>query len=62
MFLSYRGSFQLVLEKIPCFLVMGMLQGHSRFLKTYHGIKKDFFSKGIKIDVQNFVAKCMVCQ
>jgi hypothetical protein len=36
--------------------------GHSGFLKTYHRIKKYFFWEGIKADVQNFVAKCVVCQ
>ena len=36
--------------------------GHSRFLKNYHGIKKDFFWEGLKNDVQNFVSACLVCQ
>jgi hypothetical protein len=36
--------------------------GHSRFLKTYHRVKKDFFWDGLKTDVQRFVAECLVCQ
>jgi hypothetical protein len=36
--------------------------GHSGFLKTYHGIKKDFFWEGLKIDVQKFVFECLVYQ
>jgi hypothetical protein len=33
--------------------------GHSRFLKTYHRVKKEFFWDGLKIDVQRFVAECL---
>jgi hypothetical protein len=36
--------------------------GHSRILKTYHRFKKEFFWDGLKIDVQRFVAECLVCQ
>jgi hypothetical protein len=36
--------------------------GHSGFLKTYHRVKKDFFWDGLKINVQRFVEKCVVCQ
>jgi hypothetical protein len=36
--------------------------GHSRFLKTYYKIKKDFSWEGIKIDVQNFVSECLFFQ
>ena len=38
------------------------LGGHSRFLKTYHRVKKQFFWNGLKLDIQKFVAKCLVCQ
>jgi hypothetical protein len=31
-------------------------------LKTYHRFKKDFFWEGLKEDVQQFVAECLVCQ
>jgi hypothetical protein len=34
--------------------------GHSGFLKTYHRVKKEFFWDGLKIDVQRFVAYCLV--
>jgi hypothetical protein len=36
--------------------------GHLGFLKTYHRVKKEFFWDGLKIDVQRFVAECLVCQ
>ena len=36
--------------------------GHSRFLKTYHRIKKNFLWEGLKNDVQKFVFECVVCQ
>ena len=38
------------------------LGGHSRFLKTYHRVNKEFFWDGLKSDIRNFVAKCLVCQ
>ena len=38
------------------------LGGHSGFLKTYHGVKKEFFWDGLKTNIQKFVAKCLVCQ
>ena len=38
------------------------LGGHSGFLKTYHRVKKYFFSDGLKSDIQKFVAECLVCQ
>jgi len=31
-------------------------------MKTYHNIKKYFFREGLKENVQNFVAKCVVHQ
>jgi hypothetical protein len=36
--------------------------GHSRLLKIYHKIKNDFFYESLKLDVQKFVFKCVVCQ
>ena len=36
--------------------------GHSRFLKTYHNVKKEFFWEGLKTDVQRFMIECLVCQ
>jgi len=38
------------------------LGGHSGFLKSYHWVKKEFFWEGLKYDIQNFVAKCLVFQ
>ena len=37
------------------------LAGHSRLLKTYHKIKKKFFWDDLKLDIQKFVAECLVC-
>ena len=36
--------------------------GHSSFLKTYHGVKKEFSWDGLKTNVQKFMAECLVCQ
>ena len=36
--------------------------GHSGFLKTYHKVKKEFFWKCLKTDIQRFIAECLVCQ
>ena len=38
------------------------LGGHSRFLKTYHWVKKEFFWDGLNSDIQNFLMECLVCQ
>ena len=35
---------------------------HSRFLKTYHTVKKDFFWEGPKSNVWRFVTECLVFQ
>ena len=47
-------------QKIILELHTSPLGGHSRFLKTYHKVKKDFFWDGIKFDIQKFVAECLV--
>ena len=39
-----------------------LIRGHSRFLKTYHKVKKEYFWEGLKYDVQRFVEKCLVSQ
>ena len=39
-----------------------LIGGHSRFLKTYHRVKKYFFGEGLKGDVQKFVVECLVSQ
>jgi len=36
------------------------LGGHLGFLKTYHRVKKEFFWDGLKLDIQKFVAECLV--
>ena len=49
-------------KKVLMELHTSPIGGHSTFLKTYHRVKKEFFWEGIKIDVQRFVAECLVCQ
>jgi hypothetical protein len=49
-------------QKVLLELHTSPVGGHSGFLKTYHRVKKDFFWDGLKIDVQRFVAECLVCQ
>ena len=48
-------------QKILLELHTSPLGGHSRFLKTYHRVKKEFFLDGLKSYIQNFVAECLVC-
>jgi hypothetical protein len=36
--------------------------GHSRYLKTYHRVKKELFLDDPKTDVQRFIAECLVFQ
>jgi hypothetical protein len=38
------------------------IDGHSEFTKTYDRVKRSFFWDGMKQDLQNFMAKCDVCQ
>jgi hypothetical protein len=49
-------------QKVLLELHTSPVGGHSRFLKTYHRVKKEFFWDGLKTDVQRFVAECLVCQ
>jgi hypothetical protein len=49
-------------QKVLLELHTSPIGGHSRFLKTYHMIKKDFFWEGLKTDVQKFVVECLVFQ
>jgi hypothetical protein len=49
-------------QKVLLELHTSPVGGHSRFLKTYHRVKNDFFRDGLKIDVQRFVAECLVFQ
>lgn len=36
--------------------------GHYRIIATYHRIKKMFWWRVLKTDVENFVKQCPVCQ
>ena len=38
------------------------LGGHLGILKTYQGVKKEFFWDGLKFDIQKFEEECLVCQ
>jgi hypothetical protein len=49
-------------QKVLLELHTSPVGGHSRFLKTYHRVKKDFFWDGLKTDVQRFLVECLVCQ
>ena len=49
-------------QKILMELHTFALGGHLVFLRTYHRVKKEFFRDGLKSDIQNFVAECLVCQ
>jgi hypothetical protein len=49
-------------QKVLLELHTSPIGGHSRFLKTYHRVKKEFFWDGLKTDVQRFVAECLVFQ
>jgi hypothetical protein len=49
-------------QKVLLELHTSAVGGHSRFLKTYHRFKKEFFWDGLKTNVQRFVEECLVCQ
>ena len=49
-------------QKILMELHTSPLGGYSRFLKTYHKVKKEFFWDGLKSYIQEFVAECLVFQ
>ena len=49
-------------QKILLELHTSPLGGHSGFLKNYHKVKIKFFWDGLKYDIQNFVAECLVFQ
>ena len=38
------------------------LAGHSRFLKSYHRAKSDFYRYGMKFDLKKFIKECDICQ
>ena len=41
---------------------MGLVGGHSGFLRTYKRIAQDFYWRGMKGDIKIFVAECGICQ
>jgi hypothetical protein len=49
-------------QKVLLELHTSLVGGHSRFLKTYHRFKREFFGDGLKTDVQRFVVECLVFQ
>eukprot|EP00253_Pinus_taeda_P020808 PITA_20808 len=49
-------------QKILMELHTSSLGGHSRCLKTYQRVKKEFFWDGLKSDIQKFVVECLVCE
>ena len=38
------------------------LGGHSRYLKSFHRLKQDFWWQGMKSDLKKYIKKCVVCQ
>jgi hypothetical protein len=48
-------------QKVLLELHTSPVGGHSRFLKTYHRVKKDFFWDVLKTNVQRFLVECLVC-
>ena len=49
-------------QKILLELHTSPLGGHSGFLKTYHGVKKEIFWDGLKSNIQTFVVEFLVFQ
>jgi hypothetical protein len=49
-------------QKVLLELHTSRVGGHSRFLKTYHRVNKEFFWDGLKTNVQRFVEECLVFQ
>ena len=41
---------------------VGVVGGHSSFLRTYKRIIRDLYCVGMKRDIQKFVAECEICQ
>ena len=56
------GSWNQLKQTVHFEFHSSLIGRHSRFLKTYHTVKKDFFWNGLKTDVQKFVTKCLVFQ
>ena len=38
------------------------MAGHSGFLKSYQRAKREFFWRGMKVDIKAYVRECDVCQ
>jgi hypothetical protein len=49
-------------QKVLLELHTSLVGGNSRFLKTYHRVKREFFWDGLKTDVQRFLVECLVFQ
>ena len=49
-------------QKVLLELHTSLVGGHSRFLKTYHRVKKEFSWEGLKFYVRRFVEECLVFQ
>ena len=57
-FLSASSLKPLVLQYVHD----NLIGGHSKYLKTLHRVKRDFFWKGMKFDVTNRIKCYEVCQ
>ena len=38
------------------------LDGHFGYLKTFHRAKRDWFQKGMKKDLKDYIKSCELCQ
>jgi len=65
--LSYKGRIQFPntsKSKIQILIENhdSLFVGHVGFLKTYYNIRQSLFWKGMKDDIQKYVAECDICQ
>ena len=49
-------------QKVLLELHTSLVVGNSRFLQTYHKVKKEVFWEGLKYDAQSFIVEYLVCQ
>lgn len=60
--LIWIGNNSSIRTKIVAALHDSALRGHSGVHATYHRLKKLFVWKGMKVDVENYVQQCQICQ
>jgi hypothetical protein len=60
--LIWVGQNSVLRTKLVAALHDSATGGHLWVHTTYHRLKKLFFWKGMKIDVEDFVKQCQICQ